>query len=65
VYFDLRPEHDGHQIADGEGADEIETLLNLWTRLTETNASEDAIACVASAYQRRTGKPPEPGSISE
>ena len=56
---DLRTERGAQPIADSEGPDETETLLNLWTRLTDTNASEDAIACVASAYQRRTGKPPE------
>ena len=64
--FDWRAERDTPPIADSEGADETETLLNLWTALTDTNASEDAIACVASAYQRRTGKQPErKGSVSE
>jgi hypothetical protein len=63
---DLRTARGAQPIADSEGADEIETLLNLWTRLTDTNAPEDAIACAASAYQRRTGKQPErKGSVSE
>lgn len=63
---DLRTARGPQPIADSEGADEIETLLNLWTRLTDTNAPEDAIACAASAYQRRTGKQPErKGSVSE
>ena len=63
---DLRTERGVQPIADSDGADETETLLNLWIRLTDTNASEEAIACAASAYQRRTGKQPErKDSISE
>ena len=64
--FDSRTTAGAQPISHGEGADETETLLNLWTSLTDTNALEDAIACVASAYQRRTGKQPErKGSAGE
>ena len=63
---DLRNERGAQPIADGEGADETEALLNLWNSLRDTSAPEDAIACVASACQRRTGKQPErKGSIGE
>jgi hypothetical protein len=63
--FDLRttfPE----LIAESEGGDEAETLLNLWTTLTDSSASADAIAFVADAYYRRTGDSRErTGSVSE
>ena len=64
--FDSRPTTASQPLGHGEGADETETLLNLRTNLTDTNASKDPIVCVASAYQRRTGKQPErEGSVSE
>ena len=47
------------QIAESEGGDEAETLLNLWTMLTDRSASADAIEFVADAYARRVGRQPE------
>src|SRR5688572_3433009 len=44
------------QIAESEGGDEAETLLNLWTTLTDGSASADAIEFVADAYARRAGR---------
>jgi hypothetical protein len=50
-----------HPVAAGEGADEADALLALWTTLTGQHDSADAIACVAAAYSRRTGQ--EPNSV--
>ena len=53
--------HEEEPLATGSGADEAETLLDLWTTLTDRRASADAIAFVAGAYTRRTGhRPDEP-----
>jgi hypothetical protein len=49
-----------HALTGGEGGDEAEALLDLWTRLTVRNDSADAIAFASEAYSRRTGHPPEP-----
>ena len=46
------------QIAEAEGGDEAEALVNLWATLTERQAAPDATAFVAAAYERRTGRPP-------
>jgi hypothetical protein len=48
-----------HAVAAGEGADEAEALLDLWTSLTAQHGSAEGIAYVAAAYERRTGPPPE------
>jgi hypothetical protein len=47
-----------HTVADGQGGDEAEALLDLWTTLTDRPESVDAIAVAADAYERRTGRPP-------
>src|SRR5262245_23636479 len=49
-----------HALAVGEGADEADALLALWTTLAEHRDSVDAVAHVAEAYSRRTGRRPEP-----
>jgi hypothetical protein len=49
-----------HPIAAGEGADEADALLTLWTTLFAGHNSADAMACVAEAYSRRTGRVPQP-----
>ncbi len=46
-------------IAESEGGDETETLVNLWTMLTDRRAAAGAIAFVADAYFRRAGRHPE------
>ena len=51
--------HDEGALATGSGADEAETLLDLWTTLIEQHASADALAYVAGAYTRRTGHRPD------
>ena len=48
-----------HIVASGHGADEAETLLDLWTTLSDLREPEEALAVVAAAYTRRTGKAPE------
>ena len=48
-----------HPVAAGEGADEADALLALWTALTRQHHSADAMAHVAEAYRRRTGHLPE------
>jgi len=48
-----------HALAVGEGGDEADTLLDLWTTLNEPLAVVDAVAYVATAYFRRTGRQPE------
>src|SRR5262245_59427401 len=45
-----------HAVAMGQGADEAEALLDLWTTLTKRAESADAIALVADAYYKRTGQ---------
>jgi hypothetical protein len=47
-------------IAIGHGADEAETLLDLWTTLIEHHDRSEAVSYVAQAYEKRTGHPPEP-----
>ena len=55
-----------HAIAAGEGPDEADALLTLWTTLSAQDHSADAMAYVAEAYSRRTGRLPEPtGSGSD
>ena len=55
-----------HAIAAGEGADEADALLTLWTTLSGQHHSADAMAYVAEAYSRRTGGLPQPtGSSSD
>jgi len=39
----------------GAGADEPEALFDLWMKLTDQRAAEDAITCVERAYVQRTG----------
>jgi hypothetical protein len=46
-------------VAGGHGADEAEALMDLWAILTRASESADAIAVVADAYERRTGRKPE------
>ena len=48
-----------HPIAAGQGGDEADALLELWTALPGQHASADAVAYVAEAYSRRTGRCPE------
>ena len=55
-----------HALAAGEGGDEADALHDLWTMLTDHQDSVDAVAFVAGAYYRRTGRWPDPtGSIPE
>ena len=49
-----------HAPAAGEGGDEADALLALWTTLTGQHHSADAMAHVAEAYRRRTAQLPEP-----
>jgi hypothetical protein len=55
--FDLQcdPPHD---VAIGEGGDEAEAILDLWTTLTARAESPDAVAFVPQTYQRRTRQLP-------
>ena len=46
-------------MAVGHGADEADTLLDLWTTLMDRDEPSEAIAFVAAAYRRRTGREPE------
>ena len=46
-----------HALPAGEGADEADALLALWETLTNQHESADAIAVVAEAYFKRTGRP--------
>ena len=46
-------------MAVGHGADEADTLLDLWTTLVDRDEPTEAIAFVAAAYRRRTGREPE------
>ena len=46
-------------MAVGHGADEADTLLDLWTTLVDRNEPSEAIEFVAAAYRRRTGSEPE------
>ena len=48
-----------HALAAGEGGDEADALLDLWTTLTARHDSADAVAYVAEAYHSRTGRQPE------
>jgi hypothetical protein len=48
-----------HALAAGEGGDEPEALLDLWTTLTDRKDPAEAIEFVAEAYHRRTGRQPE------
>src|SRR4051812_10133433 len=48
-----------HAIAAGQGGDEAEALLDLWSTLDSRDESADAITFVADAYRRRTGRQPE------
>ena len=43
-----------HALAAGEGGDEADALLALWTTLTDQHESADAIAVVAEAYSGST-----------
>ena len=55
-----------HAVAVGEGGDEAEALLDLWTALTEPGNSAEAVAFVAGAYSGRTGRQPgPPGVVNE
>ena len=47
-----------HAIAAGQGGDEAEALLDLWTTLSDQQQSPDVIGYVANAYHRRTGRQP-------
>jgi hypothetical protein len=46
-------------IAVGQGGDEADVLLDLWTTLCDHHDCADAAAHVAAAYCRRTGRQPE------
>lgn len=46
-------------MAVGHGADEADTLLDLWTTLMKRDEPSEAIEFVAAAYRRRTGREPE------
>jgi hypothetical protein len=48
-----------HAIADGQGGDEAEALLDLWWALSDRDESADAITFITDAYRRRTGRQPE------
>jgi hypothetical protein len=48
-----------HALAAGQGGDEADALLDLWTTLTDQHDSPGAVAHVAEAYHRRTGRQPE------
>jgi len=55
-----------HALAIGEGGDEAEALLDLWTTLIEPGDSAEAVAYVAAAYRKRTGRQPErTGAVGE
>jgi hypothetical protein len=51
--------HPDHVLAMGHGGDEVEALLDLWTTLSHQDEPEEAIAYVAEAFTRRTGRPPD------
>lgn len=57
--FDLRLSPPS-PLALGHGADEADALLDLWAGLKGLSAEADALAVVAGAYHRRTGRFPEP-----
>ena len=46
-------------MAVGHGAEEADTPLDLWTTLVDRDEPTAAIAFVAAAYRRRTGREPE------
>jgi hypothetical protein len=48
-----------HVLAAGERADGADAPLDLWTKLTARNEAAEAIAIVAEAHHRRTGRQPE------
>ena len=48
-----------HAVAAGEGGDEADALLDLWTTLGDRNDSADALTHVADAYHKRTGRQPQ------
>jgi len=50
-------------VAHGHGANEAETLLDLWTAPSGQAEPSDALAVVADAYVRRTGR--QPGQTDE
>jgi hypothetical protein len=47
-----------HAMAAGEGGDEAEALLDLWTTLTDRQESGDTITYDAEAYAKRTERQP-------
>ena len=49
-----------HPIAVGQGGDEAEALLDLWNTIRDHHESADATAFVVAAYEKRTGRQPEP-----
>jgi hypothetical protein len=51
--------HQQHALGVGHGADEADTLLDLWTSLIDRSEPPEAIAYVAGAYAKRTGRTPE------
>ena len=51
-----------HAAAVGDGGDEAEALLDLWTTLNDQGDFAEAAAYVA-AYFRRTGRPPERAGV--
>ena len=48
-----------HALADGEGGDEADALLELWTTLIGHHESVEAVSYVAEAYRKRTGRAPD------
>jgi hypothetical protein len=52
--------HPNHVVGVGHGGDEADTLLDLWTTLTDRGEPGEAIDYVTAAHTRRTGKAPVP-----
>ena len=48
-----------HAAAVGDGGDEAEALLDLWTTLNDPSHSAETVSYVAAAYRGRTGRQPE------
>jgi len=58
VLYDAERHHD-HVLAMGHGGDEADALLDLWTTLVDHKAPQEAIAHVAWAFTKRTGRAPD------
>jgi hypothetical protein len=51
--------HSSHVVDMGQGGDEADALLDLWTTLSDRHAATEAIAFVAECYYRRAGQQPQ------